>query len=159
MAFEAHIRACIFPGLFPGVSVCRTAVQGAQQGRQEGCEAALCSSAAAASWRGACFSRGNVVGFLGPHLLPLLLFSQVFHRPSSGAWGSLCLKGNRKGEPLITTSVDLQHVLMEKLNSGIHLTLMSLLISSVMSSLGWLLLQCYNCWVCICKWIVIIQVS
>lgn len=60
-------------------------MQRAQQGRQEGCEAALCSSAADASWRGACSSRGNVVGFFGPHLLPLLLFSQVFHRLSSEA--------------------------------------------------------------------------
>lgn len=85
MALEAHVRACVSPGLFPGVSVCRTAMQGAQQGRQEEHEAALCSSAADASWRGARSSRGNVVGFLGPHLLPLLLFSQVFHRPSSEA--------------------------------------------------------------------------
>lgn len=40
-------------------------------------------------------------------------------------------------------SVHLQHMLMEKLNSGIHLTLMSLLISSVMSSLQLKLLNLY----------------
>lgn len=38
MALEAHVHACIFPGLFPGVSFCRIAVQGAPQDRQEGCE-------------------------------------------------------------------------------------------------------------------------
>lgn len=70
-----------FPGLFPGVNFCRAA--GAGQARRGWREAALCSSATDASWRGACSSRGNVVGFLGPHLLPLLLFSQVFHRLSS----------------------------------------------------------------------------
>lgn len=68
-------------------------------------------------------------------------------------------RGTERESLLWPRAVDPQHMLMEKLNSGIHLTLMSLLISSVMASLAWVLLQCYNCWICICKWIVITQVS